>query len=300
MPRRITRLVVVRRAGHPQTGTLVVGHARFVCALGRSGIVTMKREGDGGTPRANLPIRRVLFSTLVKFDGQGDRTLSASEVHQIAGRAGRYGMHEEGFVGVLREAEPTAARTLKELLATPARAPRDFKAPVAPNWWHVDTISKRLGMTRLREVLGVFMDQLKLDNAHFEVAELEQMLDLAEQLDQSAATLTLKQRFVYAQAPVDTRTDAALQEFLGWTRSHATTGRAGSPWFLQEVDEHSRLDRMEQALRGCTLWLWLDLRFPNIYGLLDAVVDLRGRLNDGIERQLKGKKPLAMVRQGRR
>ena len=248
----------------------------------------------------NLPIRRVLFSTLVKFDGQGDRTLSASEVHQIAGRAGRYGMHEEGFVGVLREAEPTAARTLKELLATPARAPRDFKAPVAPNWWHVDTISKRLGMTRLREVLGVFMDQLKLDNAHFEVAELEQMLDLAEQLDQSAATLTLKQRFVYAQAPVDTRTDAALQEFLGWTRSHATTGRAGSPWFLQEVDEHSRLDRMEQALRGCTLWLWLDLRFPNIYGLLDAVVDLRGRLNDGIERQLKGKKPLAMVRQGRR
>ena len=61
MPRRITRLVVVRRAGHPQTGTLVVGHARFVCALGRSGIVTMKREGDGGTPRANLPIRRVFY-----------------------------------------------------------------------------------------------------------------------------------------------------------------------------------------------------------------------------------------------
>ena len=52
--------------------------------------------------------------------------------------------------------------------------PLDFKAPVAPNWWHVDTISSRLGKTRLREVLGVFMDQLELDNAHFEVAELEQ------------------------------------------------------------------------------------------------------------------------------
>ncbi|MDE2276656.1 MAG: helicase, partial [Burkholderiales bacterium] len=40
----------------------------------------------------NLPIRRVLFSTLTKFDGVGDRELSVGEVHQIAGRAGRYGM----------------------------------------------------------------------------------------------------------------------------------------------------------------------------------------------------------------
>ena len=31
--------------------------------------------------------------------------LSESEVHQIAGRAGRFGMHEEGFAGVLKEAE---------------------------------------------------------------------------------------------------------------------------------------------------------------------------------------------------
>jgi len=248
----------------------------------------------------NLPIRRVLFSTLVKFDGQEDRPLGVSEVHQIAGRAGRYGMHEEGFVGVLKEAEPTAARTLKELLPKTPRAPRDFKAPVAPNWWHVDTIASRLGLSKLREVLDVFMEQLKLDNAHFEVAELEQMLELAEQLDKSAAKLSLKERFIYAQAPVDTRTDAQVQEFLGWTSAHALTGKAGTPWFLQEVDEHSRLDRMEQALRACTLWLWLDLRFPGIFGHVEAVVDLRGRLNDGIERQLKGKKPLWQMRGGTR
>ncbi len=248
----------------------------------------------------NLPIRRVLFSTMTKFDGVGDRTLNESEVHQIAGRAGRYGMHEEGFVGVLREAEPTAARVLKELLPRTPRAPRDFKAPVAPNWWHISTISRRLNLIRLRAVLDVFIDQLALDNAHFEVAELDQMLDLAAQLDEACPQLTLKERFIYAQAPVDTRTDAQVRQFLDWTHNHATAGKAGAPWFLQEVDEHSRLDRMEQALRACTLWLWLDLRFPNIYGHLEAVTDLRQRLNDGIERQLKGKKPLAQVRGGGR
>jgi len=248
----------------------------------------------------NLPIRRVLFSTMTKFDGQGDRALSVSETHQIAGRAGRYGIHDEGFAGVLREAEPTAARELKEAMAKTPRAPRDFKAAVAPNWWHVETIAQRLGLTRLRAVLDVFVAQLRLDDAHFAVAELEQMLELAEALDRNAGRLPLKARFVYAQAPVDTRTPAQLMEFLEWTDGHARSGRAGEPWFLTEVDEHSRLERMEQALRSCTLWLWLDLRFPGIFGRVEEVVDLRGRLNDGIERHLKAKKPLWQARSGGR
>lgn len=248
----------------------------------------------------NLPIRRVLFSTMSKFDGQGDRPLSESEVHQIAGRAGRYGIHEEGFVGVLKEAEPSALRALTDLLPKSPSAPREFKAPVAPNNWHVQTIASRLNLSALRTVLGVFVEQLKLDDAHFAVAELEQMLDLAGKLDTSAATLTLKERFVYAQAPVDTRTESQLQAFLDWASSHAQTGQAGEPWFLDQVDGHSRLEAMEQALRACTLWLWLDLRFPGAYGHLDAVLALRGQLNDGIERHLKGKRPLAQMRNRQR
>ena len=143
------------------------------------------------------------------------------------------------------------------------------------------------------------MGQLQLDNAHFEVAELEQMLELADQLDRTAGRLTLRERFTYAQAPVDTRTESQVEAFLGWAQAHATVGRAGQPWFLDSVDEHSRLDRMEQALRACTLWLWLDLRFPGAYGHVESVHALRDDLNDGIERQLKGKKPLAFTRSRR-
>jgi len=42
-------------------GFLRAGLAVFPCALGRSGIGTVKREGDGHTPRASLPLRSVLF-----------------------------------------------------------------------------------------------------------------------------------------------------------------------------------------------------------------------------------------------
>ena len=240
----------------------------------------------------NLPIRRVLFSTVEKFDGVGDRVLSVGEVHQIAGRAGRYGLHDEGFVSVLKEAEGDAMKTLRELLPKEPRAPRDFKAPVAPNWRHVQTISQRLGVNKLHAVLNIFMQQLRLDDAHFAVAELEQMLELADGLDRNAGTLPLQERFRYAQAPVDARLPMQIEQYQSWAMNHARTGQAGEPHFLDEYDQHGRLDRMEQALRICTLWLWLDLRFPDVYGHVEAVIDLRGRLNDGIERQLKGKRPL--------
>jgi len=246
----------------------------------------------------NLPVRRVLFSTLTKFDGQGDRSLTESEVHQIAGRAGRFGLHEEGFAGVLKEAEPSALKQLRTLMPRAPKAPRHFKAPVAPNWWHIETIAERLGKNSLAEVLRVFVEQLQLDNSHFAVAELEQMLELAGEIDQVAAKLPLRQRFTYAQAPVDTRTAGQVAQFLEWVAHHARTGQAGAAWFLQDTDENSRLERMEQTLRTCTLWLWLDLRFPGVYGEVDEVMDLRARLNDGIERALKAKRPLWQKRGG--
>lgn len=45
----------------------------------------------------NLPIRRVVLLEQTKFDGKEQRLLNAGEVRQIAGRAGRYGLHEKGL-----------------------------------------------------------------------------------------------------------------------------------------------------------------------------------------------------------
>jgi len=46
----------------------------------------------------NVPIRSVLFSALSKYDGQKVRMLSVREFKQIAGRAGRKGFDERGWV----------------------------------------------------------------------------------------------------------------------------------------------------------------------------------------------------------
>lgn len=46
----------------------------------------------------NLPIRRIIFMSLQKFDGEEERWLTSQEVKQIAGRAGRKGLYEVGYV----------------------------------------------------------------------------------------------------------------------------------------------------------------------------------------------------------
>lgn len=49
----------------------------------------------------NLPIRRMIFTQIEKFDGESRRLLTSQEVKQIAGRAGRIGIYDTGYVACL-------------------------------------------------------------------------------------------------------------------------------------------------------------------------------------------------------
>ena len=69
----------------------------------------------------NLPIRRVVFMNSMKFDGTGKRKLEAEEIRQIAGRAGRYGYYEVGYVQSAMDTE-YIGRKLEEPLLPLTRA----------------------------------------------------------------------------------------------------------------------------------------------------------------------------------
>lgn len=67
----------------------------------------------------NLNIRRIIFSTLVKFDGDQVRALHAAEIRQIAGRAGRYGLdHAAGLVTALRQRDWQSLHRVPRLEST--------------------------------------------------------------------------------------------------------------------------------------------------------------------------------------
>ncbi|GLS22331.1 hypothetical protein GCM10007874_53490 [Labrys miyagiensis] len=78
MKRRI-RLLRVQASPLCRTkGRLTVAGITFPCVLGRSGLVTAKREGDGGTPRGALPLRGLL-----QRRDRGPRIPSALPFHAI-------------------------------------------------------------------------------------------------------------------------------------------------------------------------------------------------------------------------
>lgn len=105
-------------------------YRRLVERLTQQGVLPIVCGTDTLGVGINVPIRTVLLTSLVKFDGARMRHLTAREFHQIAGRAGRAGFDTLGFVRVLApEHEVEAARERARLSAAQeaARDARELK-----------------------------------------------------------------------------------------------------------------------------------------------------------------------------
>ncbi|WP_240644192.1 DEAD/DEAH box helicase [Antribacter gilvus] len=76
-------------------------YRRLVERLTQQGMLKVVCGTDTLGVGINVPIRTVLLTSLVKFDGERMRHLTAREFHQIAGRAGRAGFDTLGEVLVM-------------------------------------------------------------------------------------------------------------------------------------------------------------------------------------------------------
>ncbi|MBO0607528.1 DEAD/DEAH box helicase [Myceligenerans salitolerans] len=76
-------------------------YRRLVERLTQKGLLKVVCGTDTLGVGINVPIRTVLLTSLVKFDGERMRHLTAREFHQIAGRAGRAGFDTLGEVLVM-------------------------------------------------------------------------------------------------------------------------------------------------------------------------------------------------------
>jgi len=77
---------------------LLPKYRRLVERLAQAGLLVVICGTDTLGVGVNVPIRTVLFTRLYKFDGRKRRILSVRDFHQIAGRAGRKGFDDVGWV----------------------------------------------------------------------------------------------------------------------------------------------------------------------------------------------------------
>ena len=113
-------------------------YRRVVERLTQRGLLTVVCGTDTLGVGINVPIRTVVLTSLVKYDGVRMRHLSAREFHQIAGRAGRAGFDTVGEVIVMA---PDHVIENRKLLAKAGDDPKKIrkivrkKAPEgAVNW----------------------------------------------------------------------------------------------------------------------------------------------------------------------
>ncbi|MGF9757278.1 helicase-related protein [Microvirga sp. 0TCS3.31] len=227
------------------------------------------------------PLRRVVFSTLRKFDGVRDRQLTAMEIKQIAGRAGRFGHHDEGLVTALPDVGGYAQveKIIGQALTGDAGKLRG-KAYVRPNQETVLSASEVLQTDRLGRVLQHLYDTLVAGHPDLRMADMDEMISLATLLD--TVDMPILDRLSYSMAPVDGREQLAVELLLDWARQHARDGRVQAPDFGVNTD----LLKLEARVKIATSWLWLAQRYPDVFQDVEEVVDLRASLNAKIEEKL--------------
>lgn len=236
----------------------------------------------------NLTIKRVVFSSLRKFDGKQTRELTTQEIKQIGGRAGRYGKHEDGIVAVLSEAgSPTYIR---QKLAAPPEPIVELRPLVQPDADIVRAVAEEIESDSLYGVLArIKRAVLRTDDPNYRLADMDQAFEIASALE-GVEGLDLTQRWTYAMCPVDER-DNGIIRLTRWAADHAA-GRAvpppGTGRLPQPVQAgREELERAEKRHKRLVAWRWLSLRFPEAYTDREMAEDNTVALNDWIEAVLR-------------
>ncbi len=204
----------------------------------------------------NLPIERVVMTTSVKYNGYEEEEVPAALARQIAGRAGRFGVHEEGFVAGF---DDDTHQVMRSLLAEklPALAAAGFS--VAPTIEHLHRISSVTGEQALTRLFKRFVHNIDVPDGFFYPRITEEQMDRALWLDTLA--LTVAEKFTLSLVPISSRIPALHLAWENWARALAkrkvcTLHADAHPSSRQNLQE------IEDTCRMYSAYAWLSFRIP--------------------------------------
>ena len=233
----------------------------------------------------NLPIRRMIFATIEKYDGVVTRVLTPPEIRQIAGRAGRYGLHEAGQVTAL---DQRSVRVLHRSLENFEPLRSDQPIWISPTDDHLYRLSEIIKTNRISRLLQFFQTRvLHHAGSDLRISDLSGTIEVAVALEVSDLfmKLPLSTRSTYARAPVPTR-GLSLAVLARWGEQHAAGTPVQGGELLNDVRSRDRLILFEDRSRLATLYLWLAQRFPDVYVNAATIMEMRERTDEDIQSAL--------------
>jgi ATP-dependent RNA helicase SUPV3L1/SUV3 len=210
----------------------------------------------------NLPIKRIVFTTLSKFINSKEHRINNSEIKQIGGRAGRYKRFPTGTITCLAKVE-NGISDIK--LAMGDHLPQKQRAMVGPDLDIFSQVNRALEQNSL-PVLSL-AEFLRLFNSMifkhpFLCVDLKEMIELAEVVEQANTenSMSIAEIFGFACAPVNLGLEGHLHYYINILNNFAR----GMDNRNEEIDYQSdNIDYLETSIKCVELYQWLARHFSN-------------------------------------
>ena len=213
----------------------------------------------------NLPIARIVFTTMEKFDGIEVSAIDPSLVKQIAGRAGRFGQFADGHVtGV----DADIVSYVRQCLNSKTKvAPQ--KLSVAPNVAQLSLLAKEMQIAHPSKALVAWRTKLLLADATFFAAPMYERVELAIEMEENFPALPFEDIARLSMVPLP-RVGEVKQVLFSWMNTLNTAKREktdpavgwGHP---NEAIVVLGLVESEQLYHTASMYCWLARSFPNVF-----------------------------------
>lgn len=205
----------------------------------------------------NLNIRRVVFYSLSKYNGDKIVPVPASQVKQIAGRAGRRGsIYPDGLTTTLQSDD---LDYLIECLQKPFDEVK--KIGLFPYFEQVELFAGQISDITFAQLLQKFGENCRLDGSYF-LCKHEHIKKVANMLEKVQG-LSLEDRFNFCFAPVNIRDPKAMYHLARFAQSYAqnvpVSLAMGMPTASARND--TELLDLETKHQVVSMYLWLANHF---------------------------------------
>ena len=232
----------------------------------------------------NLPIKTLLFTTDTKFDGISKRKLLPNEVIQIAGRAGRYGHHEIGYIGATSR---NIHSHIKEMFNSPMKT---IKPPfkVKATLEQIEQLSTYLQTKSLTKILQYYSKHMRFSGP-FKASNISNMIELSIILDKKQ-TLSLKDKYILSQAPINTRSPLIRSAYFAYINAIVQNKKCEYRLFTNTrklAKNEKDMLQAEDEVKKISLYLWLSYKLPDIFIDADQAFENRIKVNQYCQGSLK-------------